>query len=354
MVLEAWQEVIRDSITDYDDLKSRLNNLPELNKTPIKFSINSYILGLMDKDDVNCPIRKQFIPTDDEYDVAPHELEDELGEGHDTIPGTTVVHRYPNRVLFLVSPICGAYCRHCTRKHSVLCSNYHIDRDSILRGVEYIKTHPEIQDVLISGGDPLMLVDDELEFILESIRAARPDLYILRVGSRMPVVCPYRLTPNLADIFNKYDVTHLNIQVNHPKEITDLFKSNIKEFIKNSGCLIGNQSVLIKGINDDIEVMRELCLKLSSCSIRPYYVYTMDPAKGNYKFQVSYDRTLEIIEGLRGWISGVAVPTFVIDGVGGLGKMPIQPTYVTKDNDKLICRNFENKTKDMSWLLTER
>lgn len=351
--MENWKELLSKSITNYEELKKVLNNLPELTKKPIKFMINPYILSLMDKDDINCPIRKQFIPTDEEYDVAPHEIEDELSEESCRIEKTSIIHRYPNRVLFLVSPICGAYCRHCTRKHTIFV-NYTIDKEEILRGVEYIKNNKQIQDVLVSGGDPLMLDDNQLEFIFKSIREVRPDLKILRVGSRMPVVMPYRLTKELGLLFEKYNITHLNIQVNHTKEITPIFKQYIKNFIKLSGCLVGNQSVLLRGVNDSIEIMRDLCMELSSCSIRPYYVYTMDPAKGNYKWQVSYDKTLNIIEGLRGWISGVAIPTFVIDGIGGMGKMPIQPTYVTKKGEMLVCRNFEQKTRDISWLLKDK
>lgn len=352
--MKTWKELLAESIVDYDVLRTRLANLPDLDKKPIKFLVNPYVLSLMDHDDPNCPIRKQFIPMDDEYEESPHEISDELGEESCRIPGTNVIHRYPNRVLFLVSPICGAYCRHCTRKHAVFCKSFKIDREEILRGVEYIKNNKDVQDVLISGGDPLMLDDDDLEFIFKSIRLARPDLQILRVGSRMPVVMPYRLTEELGKLFYKYQITHLNIQVNHPKEITDTFRTHIREFIRNSACLIGNQTVLIRGVNDSVQIMRELCMKLASCSIRPYYVYTMDPAKGNYKWQVSYDRTMEIIEGLRGWISGVAVPTFVVDGIGGLGKMPIQPNYVVKAGNTLMCRNFENKTRIMSFLLSEK
>ncbi|MCF1426851.1 MAG: KamA family radical SAM protein [Shewanella sp.] len=352
-----WRETLARSFKTDKQLArvfSNINPVDDEVYQVIAARITPYIAQLMDQEDPACPIRLQYVPEQDEMDVAPHELGDQLAEDDMMPAGTSIVHRYPNRVLFLVHNICGAYCRHCTRKRMVSDPLNVISMDRIRQSVAYLQAHPEIEDVLLSGGDPLLLTDDRLDTILSMIREARPDLKILRIGSRLPTQLPTRITPELCRVLVKNRVTLLNTQVNHPKEITSLFIKHMT-MLRNSGIMLGNQSVLIKGVNDDVDVMRELVMSLISNGIRPYYVYSMDPAPGNSKFQVSYDRMLEIYHGIRGWVSGPAIPTFIVDGIGGLGKMPVQPEYVRKETKegetRLMATNFEGRSADVSFLL---
>ncbi|BDM65255.1 lysine 2,3-aminomutase [Shewanella sp. NFH-SH190041] len=354
-----WRETLARSFKTDKQLAQVFDNINPVDDAVyqvIAARITPYIAQLMDKQDPACPIRLQYVPEQDEMDVAPHEMGDQLAEDDMMPEGTSIVHRYPNRVLFLVHNICGAYCRHCTRKRMVSDPLNVISMERIRRSVEYLRQHTEVQDVLLSGGDPLLLTDDKLDQILSMIREARPDLKILRIGSRLPTQLPTRITPELCKVLVKNRVTLLNTQVNHPKEITPLFIERMS-LLRCSGIMLGNQSVLIKGVNDSVETMRELVMELVSNGIRPYYVYSMDPAPGNSKFQVSYDRMLEIYHGIRGWVSGPAIPTFIVDGIGGLGKMPVQPEYVSKQmidgQPRLMATNFEGRSADVSFLLAD-
>ncbi|WP_028865071.1 KamA family radical SAM protein [Psychromonas aquimarina] len=354
-----WRETLAYSFKTDKQLAKVFHNINPVDSEVYKViaaRITPYIAQLMDKDDQACPIRIQYVPEQNEMDVAPQEMGDQLGEDAMMPEGTSIVHRYPNRVLFLVHNICAAYCRHCTRKRMVSEPLNVISIERIRNSVEYLREHPEVQDVLLSGGDPLLLTDDKLDHILSMIREARPDLKILRIGSRLPTQLPTRITPELCQVLVKNRVTLLNTQVNHPKEITPLFKKHMA-MLRTSGIMLGNQSVLIKGVNDSVEVMRDLVMELISNGIRPYYVYSMDPAPGNSKFQVSYNRMLEIYHGIRGWVSGPAIPTFIVDGISGLGKMPVQPEYVSRQEidgeSKLIATNFEGRSTDMTFLLDE-
>ena len=352
-----WRETLARSFKTDKQLAKVFDNIKPVDDEVYKViaaRVTPYIAQLMDKEDPACPIRIQYVPEQDEMDVALHEMGDQLAEDDMMPEGTSVVHRYPNRVLFLVHNICGAYCRHCTRKRMVSDPLNVISMDRIRKSVEYLREHPEVQDVLLSGGDPLLLTDERLDQILSMIREARPDLKILRIGSRLPTQLPTRITPELCRILVKNRVTLLNTQVNHPSEITPLFIKHMT-MLRTSGIMLGNQSVMIKGVNDSVEVMRDLVMELISNGIRPYYVYSMDPAPGNSKFQVSYERMLAIYHGIRGWVSGPAIPTFIVDGIGGLGKMPVQPEYVSKQEidgeTRLIATNFEGRTADVSYLL---
>lgn len=354
-----WQQALSHSFKNDKQLAKVFENIKSVDKGVYKViaaRITPYIAQLMDEKDPRCPIRVQYVPEQDEMDIASHEMGDQLSEDSMMPQGTSLVHRYPNRVLFLVHNICGSYCRHCTRKRMVSDPLNIISMERIEQSVEYLKQHTEIEDVLLSGGDPLLLNDEKLDEILSLIRQARPDLKILRIGSRLPAQLPTRITSSLCEILRKNRVTLLNTQVNHPKEMTPLFVKHIT-MLREAGIMLGNQSVMIKGVNDDINVMRELIMELISHGIRPYYVYSMDPAPGNSKFQVSYERMLEIYQGIRGWVSGPAIPTFIIDGIGGLGKMPIQPEYIQKHsaNGKttLVATNFEGKQADISYLLND-
>ncbi|TKB48873.1 KamA family radical SAM protein [Ferrimonas sediminicola] len=352
-----WRETLAKSFKTDRDLAKVLQNVRPVDQQVyqvIAARVTPYIAQLMDERNPNCPIRIQYVPEQDELNVAPHEMGDQLSEDDMMPEGTSIVHRYPNRVLFLVHNICGAYCRHCTRKRMVSDPLNVISMERIRRSVDYLREHPEIQDVLLSGGDPLLLTDGKLDQILSMIREARPDLKILRIGSRLLAQLPTRVTPELCEVLVKNRVTLINTQVNHPKEITPLFQERIA-MLRHSGIMLGNQSVLMKGVNDDVQVMRDLVMDLVANGIRPYYVYSMDPAPGNSKFQVSYDRMLEIYHGIRGWVSGPAIPTFIVDGIGGLGKMPVQPEYVRKVQDgeqtRLEATNFEGRSADVSYLL---
>jgi lysine 2,3-aminomutase len=210
--------------------------------------------------------------------------------------------------------------------------------------VQYIIENKEIEDVLLSGGDPLLLADKRLDEVLGRIRSEAPHVRFLRIGSRLPVQIPSRITPELVEILERHNVNMLNIHVNHPKEVTPYLSEKLK-MLRKAGIMLGNQAVLLKGVNDDPLVLRELCMRMIENGVRPYYVYTCDSAMGNGSFYVSYDRTIEIIEKMRGWMSGPSMPTFVLDGVGGLGKLPIQPDYVTRGpKGEVMLRNYEGKT----------
>lgn len=338
-------DLTKSRLTSAQDIALFLNNVYIPKDPKFKVAVNPYQLSLMDKDDVNCPIRLQYLPSHHEEEQMDFTLLDELGEEHDTIPGTSIVHRYPQRVLFLVSNQCQAYCRFCTRKRMVGVPSEMVHMDEIEASINYIANNTSIQDVLLSGGDPLMFRDEKLDYILSQIRKRAPHVMFLRIGSRMVVQNPLRITKDLCDVLERNDVNMLNIHINHPKEITPLLKEKCRLLSKS--VMLGCQTVCLKGINDKVEILRDLFMKCLSMKVRPYYVYSTDMVEGAHQFIVSYKRMLELYEGLRGWISGPAIPTFVVDGLGGLGKMPIIPTYVTQEDGTVKCRNFENKTVEM-------
>jgi lysine 2,3-aminomutase len=331
---ESWNQQLTRRYTHHSQLAEVLNNVEDVPSALYKFfsfSITPYIAQLMDPNDPTCPIRRQYLPTRDEMIVQSYELRDSLAEETNIMAtGSSVVHRYPRRVLFLVQNTCGAYCRYCTRKRMVSNIEATIDGEAVEAGIRYIASHPEIEDVLLSGGDPLILSDRKLDEILGRIRIDAPHVRLLRIGSRLPVQLPTRVTEELCGVLLRRNVQMVNLHINHPKEITKLFISRIT-MLRMAGVMLGNQSVLLRGVNDSVDVQRELCMKLVEIGIRPYYVYSNDGAEGNSHFTVLYDEMVQIVHGLRGWISGPAVPTFVVDGVGGLGKMPVAPGYLSRD-----------------------
>jgi len=298
--------------------------------------VNPYFLSLIDRE--GDAIWKQCIP-----DIR--ELEDEDGlidplneEGDSPVPGLT--HRYPDRVLFLVSNRCAMYCRFCTRKRRVGDPFKEITMEQILRGVEYIKEHTEVRDVILSGGDPLLLNDNELEFILRELRKIR-HLEIIRIGTRVPCTLPQRITPILCDILKKYHPLYINIHFNHPREITSESRKAC-EMLANAGIPLGSQTVLLKGVNDDPDVVKELMQKLLRMRVRPYYIFQCDLTKGTKHFRTPIKDGLKIIENLRGHTSGLCVPHYVIDAPGGGGKIPISPNYVVDQNKKeIILKNYQ-------------
>ncbi len=341
-----WQ--LKHRITSLEQLRKFLPTLtPEeeagtrLANTKLALAITPYYFNLIDPADENCPIRLQVIPRIEETRTAPWEMSDPCGEDeHSPVPG--LVHRYPDRVLFLVTDRCASYCRYCTR--SRLVSNatgydFHPEYDKQL---EYIRQHPEIRDVLLSGGDPLLLSDDKLESLLKQLRAI-PHVEFLRIGSRIPIFLPQRITPELCAMLKKYHPLFLSIHTNHPRELTTEVRDALGR-LADAGLPLGNQSVLLKHVNDDPVVLRALLQKLLMCRARPYYLYQCDLISGSAHLRTSVRRGLEIMDQLRGHTTGYAVPQYVIDAPGGGGKVPINPGYVlSHNNDRVVIRNFEGK-----------
>lgn len=356
---ESWQKQFQRRYTHHSELKGVLNQVEDVNETVYsKFAIavTPYMAQLMDRDDPNCPIRLQYLPSfNEETKPGFATLLDQLGEEGDTVPGTSVVHRYPRRVLFLVSNTCATLCRFCTRKRMVSQPDGAVAKDHITASIDYIANNPQIEDVLLSGGDPLTFADDRLDEILGQIRSRAPHVRFLRMGSRMVVQLPTRITPQLCAILEKHRVQMVNIHINHPKEITPLLRERVK-MIQKAGVMMGLQTVCLKGVNDSVPVMRELFMQTIEMGVRPYYVYSTDMVEGAHHFIVPHHRMLELYEGLRGWISGPAVPTFIVDGLGGLGKLPIIPQYVKEEllpdgsGTTIKCRNYAGQTVEMPGL----
>lgn len=345
---ESWNQQLSRRYTHHSQLSELLDHIedvPEEIYRFFNFRVTPYMAQLMDPSDSTCPIRRQYLPTVNETIVKPWEMRDSLAED-DYIAkvGSSVVHRYPRRVLLLVQNTCGAYCRYCTRKRMVSDTEAAVTGDAIDAGIQYIASHNEIDDVLLSGGDPLILGDRKLDEILGRIRSEAPHVRLLRIGSRLPVQLPTRITDELCSLLAKHRVQMMNLHINHPKEITPLLISRIA-MLRRAGLMLGNQGVLLRGVNDSIEVQRELCMKLVEIGVRPYYMYSNDSAEGNWQFTVPFAEMLKIERGLRGWISGPAVPTFVVDGTGGLGKMPVLSQYVTEDIEtgEVWATNYQGK-----------
>ena len=356
---ESWQKQFARRYTHHGELNGILNHVENVDQTVYsKFavSITPYIAQLMDRDDPQCPIRRQYLPTfAEETRPGFATMLDQLGEEGDTVPGTSIVHRYPRRVLFLVSNACATLCRFCPRKRMVSQPSGSVHKDAIEQSIDYIAANTQIQDVLLSGGDPLTFTDDRLDEILGEIRRRAPHVRFLRLGTRMIVQLPTRITPELCALLEKHRVQMVNTHINHPKEITPLLRARVK-MLQKAGIMMGLQTVCLKGVNDDVEVMRELFLQAIEMGIRPYYVYSTDMVEGAHHFIVPYHRMLELYEGLRGWISGPAVPTFIVDGLGGLGKLPIIPRYVREEElpdgsgTTVKCRNYAGRTVEMPGL----
>lgn len=305
----------------------------------LRMAITPYYLSLIDESDPNDPIRKQAIPTAMELIQSEGELADPLHEDGDSpVPGLT--HRYPDRVLLLVTDQCSMYCRHCTRRRFAGQNDKPLPMTQIDRAIDYIAQTPIVRDVLISGGDPFLLSDEKLEHIIKRLRSI-PHVEIVRLGSRTPVVMPQRITPELVNMLKKYHPIWINTHFNHPDEITEESKRACA-LIADAGIPLGNQSVLLRGVNDCVHVMKKLVHELVKIRVRPYYIYQCDLSVGLQHFRTSVSKGLEIMEGLRGHTSGFCVPTYVIDAPGGGGKIPVMPNYVISQGfSKIILRNFE-------------
>jgi len=343
-----WKWQIRNTIRDIDMVENLLNIRFEqdekikLQKTIDAFplAITPYYLSLIDEDDyINDPVFKQAFPMKKELHVGKYDIEDPLAEDKDSpVPGIT--HRYPDRVLFHVSNICSMYCRHCTRKRKVGDVDSIPRNDELEVGIDYIRNTPRVRDVLLSGGDPLMMSDSKLDWLIGEIRSI-PHVEVIRIGTRIPVVLPYRITPELVEMLKKHQPLWINTHFNHPREITSSSKSAIR-MLADGGFPLGNQSVLLAGINDCPRIMKALVHQLVKNRIRPYYIYQCDLSEGLSHFRTPVGKGIEIIESLIGHTSGFAVPTYVVDAPGGGGKIPLMPNYIISwSTNKVILRNYE-------------
>ena len=335
--ISPWEDILSKSITSAEDLPAQFDMNrgglePVIQRYPMR--INPYYMGLIKQK--NDPIYLQCVPKVEEISMEQGH-EDPLNEEESSpVPGLT--HRYPDRVLFLISSRCAMYCRFCNRKRKVGRTSM-VTAKSIKEGVSYIKGHPEIRDVLLSGGDPLLLSDEDLHFILAEIRAIE-HVQIIRIGTRAPCTLPQRVTPELVALLGKFHPLYINTHFNHPDEITPeaSFACNL---LANGGVPLNCQTVLLKGVNDNPGIMKELMQKLLMIRVRPYYLFQADPARGTAHFWTPLEKGIEIMRALQGHTSGLCVPHFVVDLLGGGGKIPIFPEYVTQvDGDTIRARNY--------------
>lgn len=341
----TWQ--LRNRINSLKEIESRISLTKDeragiiLSGNKLAMSITPHFFNLIDKEDSKCPIRRQVIPSIEETWDDPTELSDPCGEdSHMPVPG--LVHRYPDRVLFLVTDRCASYCRYCTRSRVVSGVGEQQLETQWEAAFEYLERTPQVRDVLLSGGDPLLFNDKKLEKILSRLHAI-PHIQFIRIGSRIPIFLPQRITPELCDILKKYHPLFISIHTNHPKELTTEVQEALGR-LADAGIPMGNQSVLLKDVNDDVETQRALVHKLLMCRVKPYYLYQCDLIEGSSHLRTSVDEGIKIIEGLRGHTTGYAIPQFVIDGPGGGGKIPVNPQYVlNKDEQMVSLRNFEGK-----------
>lgn len=340
-----WKWQVKNRIETLEQLKQYItltpeegNGVKESLKT-LRMAITPYYLSLIDPNDPNCPIRKQSVPTIAETHQAGADLLDPLHEDEDSpVPGLT--HRYPDRVLFLITDQCSMYCRHCTRRRFAGQHDCESPKERIQKSIDYIARTPQVRDVLLSGGDGLLVSDAMLESIIERLRAI-PHVEIIRIGTRTPVVCPQRITDDLVNMLKKYHPIWVNTHFNHPNEITPESAEACAK-LANAGIPLGNQSVLLRGVNDCVHVMKQLVRNLVKIRVRPYYIYQCDLSMGIEHFRTPVSKGIEIIEALRGHTSGYAVPTFVVDAPGGGGKIPVMPQYmISQGPNKVILRNYE-------------
>src|SRR5213594_3801431 len=343
-----WRWQLKNRITSLDQLQRLMPTLtPEeyagtkLANRRLALAITPYFFNLIDPADENCPIRRQVIPRIEETWTAPWEMSDPCGEdSHSPVP--VLVHRYPDRVLFLVTDRCAIYCRYCTRSRLVSNASgydFHADFDKQLA---YIEQHSEVRDVLLSGGDPLLFSDEKLEYLLSRLRAIR-HVEFLRIGTRIPIFLPQRITPELCAMLRQFHPLFVSIHANHPRELTTEARDALGR-LADAGIPLGNQSVLLRNVNDDVVVMKAHVQKLLMCRVKPYYIYQCDLISGSAHLRTSVGKGLEIMEQLRGHTTGYAVPQFVIDAPGGGGKVPINPDYVLSRNaDRVLIRNYEGK-----------
>lgn len=342
-----WKWQLKNRITTLEGLEKNLKLTPEeragviLSGNKLALAVTPHYFNLIEPGNPECPIRRQIIPHVGEGTVSPAEMADPCGEdSHMPVPG--LVHRYPDRVLFLITDRCASYCRYCTRSRVVSGAGeqeLHTDFDE---AIAYLTNHTEIRDVLLSGGDPLLFSDDKLDNLLTRLREI-PHIEFVRIGTRVPIFLPQRITPELCRILQRHHPLWMSIHTNHPRELTTEVRDALA-MLANHGVPLGNQSVLLAGVNDSLPVMKSLVQKLLRCRVRPYYLYQCDLIQGSAHLRAPVAKGIEIIEGLRGHTTGYAVPQFVIDAPGGGGKVPVNPGYIFfHDREKVVFRNFEGK-----------
>jgi len=340
-----WKWQLRNTIKDIGTLKKVIRidekeeqDLERVLKT-FKMSITPYYASLMDREYKRGSIRLQGVPSIQELSRDPDDQEDPLDEDVDSpVPGIT--HRYPDRVLFLVTGICSMYCRHCTRRRWVGTRDLHLSGEDMERALGYIREHGEIRDVLVSGGDPFIMEDASLEAILKRLREI-DHVEIIRIGSRTPVVLPQRITEGLVSMLRRYHPLYVNTHFNHPSEVTAESRDACAR-LADAGIPLGNQTVLLRDVNDCPLIMKRLMHELLMIRVKPYYIYQCDLSRGISHFRTSITKGMEIIENLRGHTTGMAVPTFVVDAPGGGGKIPVMPNYLLSQSDRrLVLRNYE-------------
>jgi lysine 2,3-aminomutase len=342
-----WRWQSRNRIRNLSQLDSMLVLTEEERKalsdsgSMLPVGITPYYMSLVSRTDAAQPLRRTVVPTSREFLRSTGEADDPLGEDHDSpVPG--LVHRYPDRVLLLVLDFCATYCRYCTRSRVVGHGEILPQEARLEKAIDYIRRTPTVRDVLLSGGDPLALSEERLDWILTRLREI-PHVEFIRIGTKMPAVVPMRITPQLCRILKKFHPLWMSLHFLHPDECTPEAARACGR-LADAGIPLGSQTVLLKGVNDNVETMKELVHRLLMMRVRPYYLYQCDPISGSSHFRTSVSKGLEIIEGLRGHTTGYGVPTYVIDAPGGGGKIPLQPNYVVgREGDDLVLRNYENQ-----------
>lgn len=340
-----WKWQVRNRIESLYDLKKHIHLTPSEEEgvkkslETLRMAITPYYLSLIDPNDPRDPVRRQAVPSALELHISHADLLDPLHEDEDSpVPGLT--HRYPDRVLFLITDMCAMYCRHCTRRRFAGQTDAQSPSERIQRGIDYIARSPQVRDVLLSGGDALLVSDRVLETIIQRLRDI-PHVEIIRIGTRVPVVAPQRITDELVNMLKKYHPIWVNTHFNHPHEITPESRAALAK-MADTGIPLGNQSVLLRGVNDNVDVMKKLVHLLVMNRVRPYYIYQCDLSMGLEHFRTPISKGIEIIENLRGHTSGYAVPTYVVDAPGGGGKIPVAPTYIISQSPgKIVLRNYE-------------
>ena len=342
-----WRWQLRHRIISLDQLKEMISlTLEEIegiknSKGRLALAVTPYFVSLMDPVNPNCPIRRQAIPRIEECHLSKFDMVDPCGEDRDSpVPG--LVHRYPDRVLLLVTDQCAVYCRYCTRRRLVGSTERSITQGNFEEALKYLRSHKKVRDVLLSGGDPLLLENERLEEMLSRLRAI-PHIELLRIGTRVPVSLPQRITGGLVRMLRKYHPLMMSIHFTHPKEITDTVRRACNG-LADGGIPLGSQTVLLKGINDKPYIMKKLVHELLKIRVRPYYIYQCDLAMGTEHFRTSIATGIQIMEKLRGHTTGYAIPTYVVDAPGGGGKIPVEPVYlVSRGKGKVTLRNYEGK-----------
>ncbi|NJK92933.1 MAG: KamA family radical SAM protein [Blastochloris sp.] len=344
---EQWQDwtwQLKNRVSSLADLEKHLKLAPEeragalLTGSKLATAITPHYFNLIDAEDPGCPIRRQVVPRLEESSYAPEEMSDPCGEdGAMPVPG--LVHRYPDRVLFLVTDRCASYCRYCTRSRVVSGVGEQDLETDFEEAYRYLEAHEEVRDVLLSGGDPLLFSDRKLEGILRRLRSI-PHIEFIRIGSRVPIFLPQRITPEFCAMIRKYHPVWMSIHCNHPRELTLEVKEALGR-LADAGIPLGNQAVLLRGVNNHPDVLKELFHKLLMCRVRPYYLYQCDLIQGSAHLRTTIQEGLEIMDKLRGHTTGYAIPQYVVDGPGGGGKIPLNPDYiVARTGDRLVLRNY--------------